>query len=174
MKYVILAGVAFIAFVFAGYLAAKVRANKQTTTQKTESEVIENELSGSSEEILGNDYLSVFRNGFDEVTVAFNIESDVPFAIGERMEKIDKRAYMNGPAWEGVLNYVMQHRCPELLKTINTDCEAGSYVAYFPDDEEGARDARKLGELIISLIDNEEKLYKIVREHADEISWEDI
>lgn len=180
MKSVVIICVAAVVIVAAACVVAKAH-NAKKGSQLSVSEkslagagnVQSEEISSPVETIMSNDYLSVFRNGYGEVSVYFNIESEVPFAIGEKMEQIDERAYMNGVAWEGLLNYVMKERCPELLKTINTDSEAGTYVAYFPDNAEGIMCAKRLGELIVSLIDNEEELFSIVRDHAEEIKWED-
>lgn len=186
MKSVVIICVVAVVIAVAACVVAKARNTKdmsndtdgkpsQFPAAEKHAEEVEISLSeGTGEEtIMSNGYLSVFRNGYGEVSVYFNIEDDVPFAIGEKMEQIDERAYMNGPAWEGLLNYVIKERNPELLKTINTDSEAGTYVAYFPDNAEGVANAKKLGELIVSLIENEEELFSIVRNHADEITWED-
>lgn len=144
------------------------------TTMSTEAdpERVNESSVDENEEIVSNEYLSVYPNGYGDVTVYFEIESDIPFAIGEKMEEINENAYMNGYAWDGLLRYVMSQRCPELLETIQTDCEAGTYVAYFPESKSGVENAKKLGNLIISLIENEEELYRIVREHGDEIEWD--
>jgi hypothetical protein len=133
-----------------------------------------NNDSDNVEYIMRNDYLSVFPNGAGEVTVYFDIESEVPYEIGNQMEEIDDRAYMNGCGWEGLLNFVIKTRHPELADTFETDCEGGTYVALFPDDAEGVKNARKLGEIIVSLIDNKEELFRIVREHADDICWDEL
>lgn len=148
-------------------------STEKTTSEEADTENVDESSVGKSEKIISNEYLSVYPNGYGDVTVYFEIESDVPFAIGERMEEVNENAYMNGYAWDGLLRYVMSKRCPELLKTIKTDCEAGTYVAYFPESKSGVENAKKLGNLIISLIENEEELYRIVREHGDEIEWDD-
>lgn len=125
------------------------------------------------EEVLGNEYLQVLRSGYGEVSVCFNIEQDKPFDIGEKMTEINEEAYMNGPGWAGLLAYVMKQDDPDLLNGMETDCEAGSYVAVYPDTEEGLCRAKRLGKLIISLIDDPDQLYAIVRDHASEIDWDE-
>lgn len=125
------------------------------------------------DEVMGNEYLQVFRSGYGDVSVCFNIEQDIPFEIGEKMSEINEDAYMNGPGWAGLLHYVMKQRNPDLLKDMETDCEAGTYVAVYPDNAEGLERAKQLGQLIISLIDDPEQLYSIVSEHASEIDWEE-
>lgn len=134
----------------------------------------DNKDGNSGDIILSNDYLNIYHDESGEVTVSFNIEHEIPFAIGEKMEEIDERAYMNGQGWKGVLDFVIKKRCPEILKGMNTDCEAGTYTAFYSDNKDGIKNAKKLGELIISLIEHEEELYDIVRNHADEIEWDDI
>lgn len=123
--------------------------------------------------IFSNQYLSVASYGDGSASVYFNVESDVPFGIGEKMEAINENAYMNGVAWTALLNFILKERCPDLLEDMETDPEAGTYAAYYPDNEEGRDKARRLGELIVSLIENEEELYDIVRKHGDEIEWDE-
>lgn len=150
---------------------ANIISTEKTMSAEADSERVNESAVDRNEEFVSTEYLSVYPNGGD-VTVYFEIESDIPFAIGEKMEQINDNAYMNGYAWDGLLRYVMSKRCPELLNTIQTDCEAGTYVAYFPENKSGIENAKKLGNLIISLIENEEELYNIVREHGDEIEWD--
>lgn len=123
--------------------------------------------------LFSNQYLSVASYGDGSVSLYFNIESDVPFEIGEKMEAINENAYMNGVAWTSLLNFILKERCPELLEDMETDPEAGTYAAYYPDNEEGRAKAMRLGALIVSLIENEEELYDIVRKHGDEIVWDE-
>lgn len=49
--------------------------------------------------------------------------------IGKKMETINEQAYMNGYNWEAFLNCYPEIHQPELLDGIETDSEAGTYVA---------------------------------------------
>ena len=55
---------------------------------------------------------------------------------------------------------------------MESDPEAGSYVAYFEDTEENERKAERFARIIVSLIDNEEEIYRILREKGREIAWD--
>ena len=55
---------------------------------------------------------------------------------------------------------------------MESDPEAGSYAAYFEDTAENEQNAKRLADIIISLIENEEEIYKILREKGDEIEWD--
>ena len=50
--------------------------------------------------------------------------------------------------------------------------EAGTYAAYFEESEENEEKAKRFANIIISLIENEEEIYKILREKGDEIEWD--
>lgn len=118
-----------------------------------------------------NDYVSVIKYG-NWVGVSFNNEHEKPFAIGEKMNAINEQAYMNGYNWDALFNYYLAENAPELLEGLEPDPEAGSYSAYYELSGENERKAQRFAELIASLIENEDELYRIVREKAGEIEWD--
>lgn len=117
------------------------------------------------------DYVSVYKSG-KWVGVSFNNEHDKPFAIGEKMNEQNELAYMNGYNWDAFFNYYLSENAPELLDGLEPDPEAGSYSAYYELSEENERKAERFAEIIESLIENEDELCRIVREHGDEIEWD--
>lgn len=85
----------------------------------------------------------------DQTSVYFNIEADEIMAIGQKMEAINEQAYMNGYNWEAFLNHYLQTNQPELLDGLDTDSEAGTYVALY--DKEYSGKADKLIDVINTL-----------------------
>lgn len=55
---------------------------------------------------------------------------------------------------------------------MEADPEAGTYVAYYPLAEENEARAEKLFKIIGGLVEREEELCRLVREHGDEIEWD--
>ncbi|MDE7194001.1 MAG: immunity 51 family protein [Oscillospiraceae bacterium] len=104
--------------------------------------------------------------------VCFYIENNNIFAIGEKMNKIDENAYMNGYNWEAFFNCYLAKKSPELLEGMNTDPEAGMYVAYYELSDENSARAKRFEELIVSLVENERELYDFLRENGGEIEWD--
>ena len=117
------------------------------------------------------DYVKSFTTD-DCAEVCFYIEHDNILAIGEKMNGIDENAYMNGYNWEAFFNYYLEQNAPELLEDLDCDSEAGMYAAYYPLSAENEKKGQKFGELIAHLMENEEELLQIVREHGDEIEWD--
>ena len=117
------------------------------------------------------DYVKVF-NIEKIVDVCFYIDQDKILAISEKMNEICEEAYMNGYNWEAVLNYYLKNNAPELLDGLGTDPEAGMYAAYYDLSPENEKKAEKLAELITHLVENDEELYSLVREHGDDIEWD--
>lgn len=70
------------------------------------------------------------------------------------------------------MNYYLAENAPDILKSIDSDPEAGTYAAYFEESEENEEKAKRFANIIISLIENEEEIYKILREKGDEIEWD--
>ena len=117
------------------------------------------------------DYVQIMKSD-SRIDVWFYNEHEKPFAIGEKMYEINEEAYMNGYNWDVFFNYYLEKNAPNILEGLDSDPEAGSYVAFFPLTEENEKKAESFVELIISLIENEDELYRIVREKGNEIEWD--
>lgn len=117
------------------------------------------------------DYVKVSKSE-NWIGVWFYNENAKPFSIGEKMNEINEDAYMNGYNWDAFFNYYLTRHAPDLLEGLDSDPEAGSYAAYYPPTEENEQKAERFAQIIVSLIENEEELYRIVRENGDEIEWD--
>lgn len=117
------------------------------------------------------DYVKTFT--FDKyVEVCFYIEDEQILAVGEKMNGIDKNAYMNGYNWEAFFNCYLTKNAPELTEGMHTDPEAGMYVAYYDISKENEAKTERFAQIIISLVENEEDLYSFLRENGEEIEWD--
>lgn len=126
----------------------------------------------SERSILDHDYVRVEAHD-GQIVLSFENEDDKILAIGEKMNEIHEGAYMNGYNWDVFFRHFLSVKAPEILEGMESDPEAGAYVAYFEDTAKNERKGRRFAEIIISLIENEEELYQIIREKGDEIAWED-
>lgn len=106
----------------------------------------------------------------DEISIVFNIEADEVMAIGEKMESINENAYMNGYNWEAFLNSYLKINQPDLLIGLDTDSEAGTYVALYIKKDEARAD--QLIEVIKTLISTPDRIYSFLEEHGEEIEWD--
>lgn len=118
-----------------------------------------------------NDYVKI-QKSHDMIYIWFYNEDDKILSIGEKMYEINDYAYMNGYNWDAFFHYYMSEHAPDLLEDLESDPEAGSYAAYYPLNEENEKKAERFVQIIISLIENEEELYQIIREKGDEIEWD--
>ena len=118
-----------------------------------------------------NDYVRVMMHE-DLLSVIFDCEADRPLAIGEKINEINEEAYMNGYNWEAFIDHYLRKHAPDVLVGMSTDPEAGMYAACY--DRSAANEARahKLAEIIRSLIENENELYRIIREEGANIAWD--
>ena len=120
-----------------------------------------------------NKYVYVEKNeDSDTISVIFNIEQEKVFAIGERMNDINEEAYMNGYNWEAFFNYYLEKNHPEIMEGMESDPEAGTYVVYYDMSPDSEKRANKFAEIITDLVENEAKLYDIVKKHGDKIAWD--
>ena len=118
------------------------------------------------------DYLTVLKHDDGSVSICFSIENDSIFALGEEMNKIRAEAYMNGYNWNAFLNYYLSVNAPDILAGLESDPEAGMYIAEYVDGAVGENKARRFAEIIVSLVENKEKIFKILRENGDNIVWD--
>ena len=118
-----------------------------------------------------SEYTAIIKHD-DGISVYFYIEQDRLLSIGEKMNAINEEAYMNGYNWEAFFNYYLPKYAPDIAEGMDTDPEAGTYVACYPLAPEYEARAEKFVALIGHLVENEEELYRIVREEGDEIEWD--
>ncbi len=88
------------------------------------------------------------------------------------IDKSDDCIDMNGADWGILLDFYIEKNAPELIDTHEVDAEAGMYAAVFENSPEGEKAAQAMAEIIISLIENEDKLIDFVSEFKDEIDWD--
>ena len=117
------------------------------------------------------DYVKILKYG-KIINLTFYIEHDKPFEIGEKINGIYEKAYMNGYNWEAFLNYYLEKKSPEVLEGIEMDPEAGILTAYYDNTLGNEEKAEKLKNMIIDLIENEEKLYKVLKDEGSKINWD--
>lgn len=117
------------------------------------------------------DYVKILKYG-KIINLTFYIEHDKPFKIGEKMNEIYDKAYMNGYNWEAFLNYYLEKNFPELLEGLEMDPEAGIITAYYDSTLKNEEKAEKLKNIIIDLIENEDKLYKVLKDEGSKINWD--
>lgn len=106
----------------------------------------------------------------NQIAVYFPIEADEVMAIGEKMVAINEEAYMNGYNWDAFLKSYLDAHHPELLNGLETDPEAGTYMALYAREE--THKADKLIAIIKELISNPEKVYQFLEEQGEEIEWD--
>lgn len=119
------------------------------------------------------DYVEIEK--FDDCyDLAFYIDDDKIMAIGEKIKEIvnNEFVYMNGEDWGILLDFYIEKNAPELIDTYDPDPEACTYAAAFEDSSEGEKAAQAMADIIISLVENEDKLIDFVREFGDEIEWD--
>jgi hypothetical protein len=120
-----------------------------------------------------SDFVGKIKNeGSEEISVYFNIENDRVLSIGNKMNEINEQAYMNGYNWDVFLQFYLKKNNSDLLNGMETDPEAGTFVAFYESNDENEKKADRLVEIIASLIDNEEELYSIIRKEGSYIEWD--
>lgn len=124
-----------------------------------------------SETLCENEYGCVLKHE-DSISVCFYIEGEIPLQIGEKMNEIHEEAYMNGYNWEAFFNFYLPQYVPDIINGMNTDSEAGMYVACYDLSNENKKRAEKFLALIKFLMDNEKELYRVLHEDGDKIEWD--
>lgn len=105
------------------------------------------------------------------INVLLEVEHDKVLELGDRLGEINEAAYMNGYNWDALIRHYLKNNAPDILEAMDTDPEAGLYDAYFKESDANRDKAKRLADMLTSLIDNEQELCRIVREEGDKISW---
>lgn len=108
----------------------------------------------------------------NSLSVCFYLEQDKVMAIGEKMNELNDEAYMNGYNWEAFFNYYLSKHHPEILESMESDPEAGMYAAYFELTSENEKKAQTFSQIIVELIENENKIFEIVKSEGGQIEWD--
>ena len=71
-------------------------------------------------------------------------------------------------------NTCLEHNLPDLLEGLESDPEAGSYVALYENTSKNLEKANRLADFIAYLVEDEEDLCQLVREDGEtvEIEWD--
>lgn len=118
-----------------------------------------------------NEFGCVFQHD-DRLSLCFDIDKEIPRCIGQRMNEIHQEAYMNGYNWEAFFNFYLSQSAPEILNGMETDSEAGMYVACYDFSDENKKKTVKFFALIQSLLNNENIIYDTLKEHGNKIEWD--
>lgn len=110
--------------------------------------------------------------GDRSVSVCLYCENQRILDIGKKMEEINPEAYMNGYNWAVFFRWYLSIAAPDLLDSLEDDPEAGMYCAYYPLTRENEKKAERFHQMICDLIEDEERIYRLLREHGDEIEWD--
>jgi hypothetical protein len=118
------------------------------------------------------------------ISICFFIEQKIVMEMGKKIKKTISNtigkfiiklfpnvALMNGYDWEGFINYYLQKNYPEVLLNMETDPEAGMYVAFYSFSTENENKADKLVEILTDLMENETKFLKGIEKDGKIIKW---
>ena len=95
------------------------------------------------------DLVTVLSNE-DGIQISLDVQQDAVLQIGEMMQEIQEEAYMNGENWAVFFQYYLGKYAPNLLEGLESDSEAGMYVAYYDKvTPENHRKAMQLADLFI-------------------------
>lgn len=142
--------------------AFKGKAEERPQQEESGHADSHNAMSNSGD---GN-YVRIIDDGDGVINVLLEVEHDKVLELGDRLGEINEAAYMNGYNWDALIR-----NAPDILEAMDTDPEAGLYDAYFKESDANRDKAKRLADMLTSLIDNEQELCRIVREESDKINW---
>lgn len=118
------------------------------------------------------------------ISICFFIEQNIVMEMGKKIKKtvsntfgklilklLPNVALMNGYDWEGFINYYLQKNYPEVLLNMETDPEAGMYVAFYSFSPENEKKANILVEILTDLMENETEFLKGIEKDGKIIKW---
>jgi Immunity protein 51 len=118
-----------------------------------------------------SDYAKILKHD-NRISICFYIEQKRILEIGEKINELNENAYMNGYNWEAFFNYYLPTYFPDVAVNMETDPEAGMYVAYYELTNENEKRVEKFLSLIENLIENENKLLDLIKNEGEFIEWD--
>jgi len=119
-----------------------------------------------------NEFVRILKDVGEFISVGFYVDHQKVLPIGENMNAINEKDYMNGSNWAALLRHYLRKHAPDVLTNMEEHPEVGMFVAIYKNTPENVRRAEELANIIQKLIDNEEELYRIVREESEHIEWD--
>ncbi|PBJ08075.1 Imm51 family immunity protein [Flavobacterium sp. ACN6] len=118
------------------------------------------------------------------ISICFFTEQYIVIEMGKKIKKSVSNTFgkmvtllfanvalMNGYDWDAFINYYLQKIHPDVLPNMETDPEAGMYVAFYSYSTENEEKANKLIDIIIELMENESALLEKIKTDAKLIKW---
>jgi hypothetical protein len=117
------------------------------------------------------DYIYIHKSP-EIISLCFYLELSKPMNIGDKMNVVYEKAYMNGPNWEAFFNHYLSKNHPALLQGMDTDSEAGMYYAIYNFSLLNIRKVEEFAVIIEDLIENENKIYAFLKSEGKNIQWD--
>jgi hypothetical protein len=118
------------------------------------------------------------------ISICFYIQQNRVMEMGKKIKKTISNTFgkiiirlfpnvalMNGYDWEAFINYYLKKNHPDVLMNMETDPEAGMYVAFYNFSPENEEKADNLIDIIIGLMENESKLLAKIKTDGKLIKW---
>lgn len=116
------------------------------------------------------EYVNINKSD-DYINLVFYIDMEKVMAVGKKLEEINENAYMNGENWGILLDFYIEKNQPKFIEQYEVYVEADMYTALFENSPEGEKAVQSMADIIISLIEDENKLIDFVSEFGEEIEW---
>jgi len=117
------------------------------------------------------EYVAIVKHE-NSVSVCLYVEKDKIMTLGEKMNELNDEAYMNGYNWEAFFNHYLSKYEPAILENMESDPEAGMYVAFYELTQENEKKAEKFCQIIEHLIENENGILEIIKREGEDIDWD--
>ncbi|MCW3128017.1 MAG: hypothetical protein JWO03_3675 [Bacteroidetes bacterium] len=119
------------------------------------------------------DYSQIVKNEKEgSISVVLDIKDEKITALGAKLQAVNGGVLMNGSAWEALLEWYLDEFYPAVSGGMGTNSSAGSYKAYYKLAPVNEKKATQLVEILHDLIENESKLYDLIKERGEEIDWD--
>ena len=102
--------------------------------------------------------------------MTLDVQHDDAFELGRRINERWPMAYMNGYNWEALIHAYVSNHDPGLAAEIESDPEAGMYVALMRLSSQSVERMKRFERLVRDLLGDESALMSFVA--ANDVPWD--
>lgn len=107
-----------------------------------------------------------------EVYACFSIENEKLTKICDKVTELYPDIYLNCYNWDALLYHYMQNNSPDLLVDLDSDIQEYDFIAIYQVNDINHTKIDKFINILTDFVENEDKLFKYIKDFESEIEWD--
>ena len=119
------------------------------------------------------EYIQLNKNEKEgSLSVVLDIKNEKIAVLSAKLQTVNGGVTMNGGGWEALLEWYLDEFHPMVSGGMGSSSSSGTYKAYYKLAPVNEKKATQLVEVLTDLIEDDNKLYELIKERGEEIDWD--